>query len=129
MRRATMSLGPPGGNGTMIRIGRPGKLAAPEVASEFSPLWARIGGQVESSTVTSNGSARFIAFFRRLLVTAILTLGIVVGKRSAARFPCELPFKTGLRCASVVEPAAHRMVGARHQRVYARLPTRFALPL
>src|SRR5258708_32426287 len=99
--RATMSLGPPAGNGTIIRIGRLGKLALPEL----SWPWAKIGGKmqskVESKAATSSGTARIIASSRRLLVgaPAIVTGAMVAGKRfvhvfraqSKSRFQLKLP--------------------------------------
>ena len=59
-----MSLGPPGGNGTMIRIGRLGKVAALLLASELSWPCAETSCEVESSATLSNNSARFMASFR-----------------------------------------------------------------
>jgi hypothetical protein len=66
IRRATMSLGPPGGNGTMIRIGRLGKLAALLLASGPSWPWAKISREVESSATLNNSSACFMALLRVL---------------------------------------------------------------
>src|SRR5438874_1949896 len=88
MMRATMSLGPPAGNGTIIRIGRLGKLALPE--PEMSWPCAAIDGQVESKVTirverkaggivaASKGTARFIASSRRLLVAGSAIVNAVV---------------------------------------------------
>src|SRR5260370_3829169 len=84
-----MSLGPPAGNGTIIRIGRLGKL--PELAlPEFSWPWVEIDGQIESESIaaTSNGTARFIASSRRLLVAgwAIVIAVVFAGNHLVRAF-------------------------------------------
>src|SRR5215472_17287084 len=87
IRRATMSLGPPAGKGTMIRIGRLGKLAdgssaaaAPD-ADSASPAASR---KRTARTIAPPGG--FVASVR-----AILTVARFAGNRfmSASHLKCD----------------------------------------
>src|SRR5712692_8818814 len=74
MRRAMMSLGPPAGKGTIIRIGRLGKPA--------DGSWAMAASaQIASIAATRNRNVQFIGAPAGWFSRAILTVVLLTGNR------------------------------------------------